>query len=112
MIATAGPRSTVAVLRQGADQVIDYTAGPVGASLDGRVDTVLNLVPLSAPDATALAPLVRPGGRIIPIATPIEPPSDAGVSAMHMVAHNDVAQLAAHNLSETGRTRGKVVIIP
>ncbi|MER7540818.1 NADP-dependent oxidoreductase [Streptomyces sp. NPDC097704] len=138
VIATASPRSTEAVLRQGADQVIDYTAGPVGAALDGRVDTLLNLVPLSPPDAAALAPLVRPGGRIVSIATPIEPAADAGVSAMHIVARNDVAHLAAlvelvdaaelsieisesrpladladvHHLSESGRTRGKVVITP
>ncbi|MFD7256347.1 NADP-dependent oxidoreductase [Streptomyces sp. NPDC059874] len=139
VIATAGPRSTEAVLRQGADQVIDYTAGPVSAALDGRpVDTLLNLVPLSPPDAAALAAVVRPGGRIVSIATPIEPSVDAGVSAMHMVAHNDVAHLAAlvelvdaatlsvdisesrpladladvHRLSQAGRTRGKVVIIP
>ncbi|MFG2873800.1 hypothetical protein ACGFYU_02050 [Streptomyces sp. NPDC048337] len=49
VIATSGPRSTEAVRRQGADQVIDYTAGPVGAALGGRVDTLRNLVPLSPP---------------------------------------------------------------
>ncbi|WP_406415341.1 NADP-dependent oxidoreductase [Streptomyces sp. NBC_00873] len=138
VIATAGARSAEAVRRQGADRVIDYTAGPVGASLDGPVDTLLNLVPLSPPDAAALAPLVRPGGRIVSIATPVESPADAGVTAMHMVARNDVARLAAlvelveagavaidisesrpltdladvHRLSEAGRTRGKVIIIP
>ncbi|SEE23181.1 NADP-dependent oxidoreductase [Streptomyces sp. TLI_105] len=138
VIATASPRSTKAVLRQGADRAIDYTAGPVGAALDARVDTLLNLVPLSPPDAAALAPLVRRGGRIVSIATPIEPSDDAGVSAVHMVARNDVAQLAAlvelvdagvlaidisesrpladladvHHLSEAGQIRGKVVIIP
>ncbi|MEU9106058.1 NADP-dependent oxidoreductase [Streptomyces xanthophaeus] len=138
VIATAGPRSTEAVLRQGADQVIDYTAGPVGGALDGPVDTLLNLVPLSPADAAALAPLVRPGGRIVSIATPIEPPADSGVSAMHMVARNETAHLTAlvelvdaavlsidisdarplsdltdvHHLSEAGRTRGKVVVIP
>ncbi|MEU9288029.1 zinc-binding dehydrogenase [Streptomyces sp. NPDC048275] len=93
---------------------------------------------MSPPDAAALAPLVRPGGRIVSIATPVESPADAGVTAMHMVARNDVAQLAAlvelveagavaidisksrpltdladvHCLSEAGRTRGKVIIIP
>ncbi|MCX4768031.1 NADP-dependent oxidoreductase [Streptomyces sp. NBC_01275] len=138
VIATAGTRSTEAVRRQGADRVIDYTAGPVHAALDGPVDALLNLVPLSPPDAAALAPLVRPGGRIVSIATPIESPADAGVTAMHMVARNDVAHLAAlvelveagavaidisesrpltdladvHRLSETGRTRGKIIIIP
>ncbi|MFE2558652.1 NADP-dependent oxidoreductase [Streptomyces sp. NPDC059352] len=138
VITTASPRSTAAVLRQGADQVIDYTAGPVGAALDGPVDILLNMVPLSPPDAAALAPLVRPGGRIVSIATPIEPSADAGVSSMHMVARNDVAHLAAlvelvdtaalsidisesrpledladvHHLSETGQIRGKVILIP
>ncbi|MFD5146278.1 NADP-dependent oxidoreductase [Streptomyces sp. NPDC058401] len=138
VIATASPRSTGAVLRQGADRVIDYTAGPVGAGLDGSVDTLLNLVPLSPPDAAALARVVRRGGRAVSIATPIEPAADAGVSALHMVARNDTAQLAAlvelvdsavltldigetrpladladvHRLSEAGRTRGKVIFIP
>ncbi|WP_371661161.1 NADP-dependent oxidoreductase [Streptomyces sp. NBC_00280] len=138
VIATAGARSAEAVRRQGADHVIDYTAGPVGASLDGPVDTLLNLVHLSPSDAAALAPLVRPGGRIVSIATPVETPADAGVTASHIVARNDTAQLAAlvelveagtvaidisesrplsdladvHRLSEAGRTRGKVVIVP
>ncbi|WP_017238031.1 NADP-dependent oxidoreductase [Streptomyces sp. SS] len=138
VIATAGPRSSAAVLRQGADQVIDYTAGPIGAALAGPVDTLLNLAPMSPQDAAGLVQLVRPGGRIVSIATPIETSADTGVSAMHMVARNDVGQLAAlvelvdaaelsidvsasrpladladvHHLSETGRIRGKVVIIP
>lgn len=138
VIATAGARSAEVVRRQGADRVIDYTAGPVGASLDGPVDTLLNLVPLSPPDAAALAPLVRPGGRIVSIATPVKSPADAGVTTMHIVARNDVAHLAAlvelveagavaidvsesrpltdladvHRLSEAGRTRGKVIIVP
>ncbi|MFD8008893.1 NADP-dependent oxidoreductase [Streptomyces sp. NPDC058955] len=138
VVATAGPRSTEAVLRQGAGQVIDYTAGPVAAALDAQVDTLLNLVPLSPQDAAALAPLVRRGGRIVSIATPITPHEDAGVSATHMVARNEVAHLAAlvglvdagvlaldisashpltdlaevHRLSESGRIRGKVLIVP
>ncbi|MFD9288934.1 NADP-dependent oxidoreductase [Streptomyces sp. NPDC060030] len=138
VLATAGARSAGAVRRQGADQVIDYTAGPVAASLDGPVDLLLNLVPLSSRDAAALAPLVRPGGRVVSIATPIEPPAGAEVTAMHMVARNDPAQLGelvrlveagavaidisgsrplsdladVHRLSEAGLTRGKVVIIP
>ncbi|WP_443065889.1 zinc-binding dehydrogenase [Streptomyces sp. NBC_00503] len=136
--ATASARSAAAVRRQGADEVVDYTAGPVGGALDGPVDTLLNLVPLSPPDSAALASLVRPGGRIVSIATPLEPPAASGVSAMHMVARNDPAQLAAlvalvdagtvtvdisasrplsdladvHRLGEAGRIRGKVVLVP
>jgi NADPH:quinone reductase-like Zn-dependent oxidoreductase len=138
VIATASPRSARAVRRHGANQVIDYTATPVAAALDGPVDTVLNLVPLSPHDAVALASAVRPGGRIVSIATPVEPPAGAGVKAMHMVARNDVEHLAAlvelvdagvvtldisashpladladvHRLGEAGLIRGKVVIIP
>ncbi|MFD4322859.1 NADP-dependent oxidoreductase [Streptomyces sp. NPDC058548] len=138
VIATAAPRSAETVRRQGADQVIDYTAGPLNASLEGPVDLLLNLVPLSPPDAAALVPLVRPGGRIVSIATPVEPPAGAGVTAMHMVARNDVSHLEAlvglveagtvaidisesrpltdltdvHRLSESGRTRGKIIIVP
>ncbi|MFE4309736.1 NADP-dependent oxidoreductase [Streptomyces sp. NPDC056891] len=138
VIATAAARSAEAVRRQGADQVIDYTAGPLNASLDGPVDLLLNLVPLSPADAAALVPLVRPGGRIVSIATPVEPPAAAGVTAMHMVARNDVTHLEAlvglveagtvaidisesrpltdladvHRLSEAGRIRGKVIIVP
>ncbi|GLX41341.1 NADPH:quinone reductase [Streptomyces roseochromogenus] len=138
VIATASPRSTEAVRRQGADEVIDYTAGPVSTALYGPVDTLLNLVPLSPPEAAALAATVRPGGRIVSIATPIEPAADAEVSAIHIVARNDVTHLAAlvalvdaaalsidisesrpladladiHHNSETGQTRGKVIIIP
>jgi len=138
VIATASARSEHAVRRQGADHVIDYTAGPVTTALDGPVDTLLNLVPLSPPDVAALIPAVRPGGRIVSVATPVAPPADAGVTAMHMVARNDVAQLAAlvelvdagrvtldisatyplaglaevHRLGEAGRIRGKVVVVP
>ncbi|MFC8538113.1 NADP-dependent oxidoreductase [Streptomyces sp. NPDC057249] len=136
--ATASARSDRAVRRHGADHVIDYTAGPVATALDAPVDTLLNLVPLSSRDAIALGSVVRPGGRIVSVATPVEPPADTGVRATHIVARNDVVQLAAlvelvdagkialdisashpladladiHRLSEAGRIRGKVVIIP
>lgn len=78
VIATASARSTQAVQRHGADHVIDYTAMPVADALDGPVDTLLNLVPLSLHDAADLASAVRTGGRIVSIATPIEPPVEAG----------------------------------
>ena len=137
VIATAGARSTGAVQKHGADHVIDYTALPVAAALDRPVDTLLNLVVLSPHDAAALASVVRPGGRIVSVTVPFEPPAETGVTATHMVARNDVAHLAAlvelvdtgkvtldisashpltaiadvHRLSEAGRIRGKVVIV-
>ncbi|MFG2631974.1 zinc-binding dehydrogenase [Streptomyces sp. NPDC048473] len=99
---------------------------------------LLNVVPLSRPDAAALATLVRPGGRIVSIASPVEPRTDAGVTAMHMIARSDVTDLAAlvalvdagevtidiresrplseladvYRRCEAGRTRGKIIITP
>ncbi|WP_424217254.1 NADP-dependent oxidoreductase (plasmid) [Streptomyces sp. BI20] len=138
VLATAGPRSAAAVREHGADRVIDHTAGPLAAALDAPVDLLLNLVPLAPPAAEALVPLVRRGGRIVSIATPVEPAADTGVSAMHFVARNDRAQLSelvglvdagvvridvgevrpltelaeVHRLSESGGIRGKVLIVP
>ncbi|BAJ33131.1 putative oxidoreductase [Kitasatospora setae KM-6054] len=138
VIATAGPRSERAVRRQGADRVVDYTAGPVAAALDRPVDVLLNLVPLSPSDAAALAPAVRPGGRIVSVATPIEPVAGSGVRATHLIARNDPARLAAlvalldageltldisathplsdladvHLRSAAGLLRGKVLLTP
>ncbi|WP_245602079.1 zinc-binding dehydrogenase [Hamadaea tsunoensis] len=138
VIATASTRSLPAVRAFGADQIVDYTAGPVADALDRPVDTLLNLVPLDPAAAAALAATVRPGGRAVSVASPVEPPTGAGVTALHMVARNDVADLAAlaalveageirldvsasyplselaevHRRSEAGLVRGKVVIIP
>ncbi|MFB8085889.1 hypothetical protein [Streptomyces sp. NPDC055992] len=55
---------------------------------------------MSPPDAVAL---VRQSGLIVSIATPITPPLDAGVRAMHMVACHDVAGLEALVELESGR---------
>ncbi len=142
VIATAGPRSAGPVRRQGADEVIDYTAGPVAAVLGGasRVDVLLNLVPLAPADAAALARVVRPGGRIVSIAGPVEAAPDVApeVTSLHMVARNDPADLSAlialvdegvvavdisethplsalaevHRLAEASRIRGKVLVTP
>lgn len=138
VIATASPRSAAAVRQSGADQIIDYTASPVHDAMQERVDTVLNLVAISPVEATALIPLVRPGGVIVSIATPIEPPPDGSLSTMHMVARNDMNHLAAlvrlvdagavrpdiaasrpladlatvHRDAESGHTRGKIILVP
>lgn len=138
VIATAGPRSTAAVRAQGADRIVDYTAVPLVEQVAEPVDTLLNLVAIQPSQTGPLAALVSPGGRIVSIATPFPPADDSGVTARHMVARNDVAQLAAlvrlvdagtvtvdvssehplsdasrvHRLSEAGRIRGKVVMLP
>jgi NADPH:quinone reductase-like Zn-dependent oxidoreductase len=136
VIATASPRSTRAVQRQGADQVVDYTNTSLDAVIDGQVDVVLNLVPLNQAQAGGLSALVRPGGRIVSATNPI--PAPVGVTTTHVVARNDPADLAAlvalvdrgvltvdiaerhaldelatlHRRSEAGDIRGKIIVHP
>lgn len=129
VIATASARSADAVRSFGADQVVDYTAEP----LPGGLDAVINLAGVDPDTAAELASLVRPGGVAVSIATPLPSPA-----ATHFVTRNDPAQLAeivdlvdageltvdvaeslplaelgaVHRRSETGRTRGKIILIP
>lgn len=129
VLATASPRSAATIRAFGADEVIDYTTEPLPAG----VDAVINLAAIDSAAAAELATLVRPGGRLVSIATPI--PAD---TAVHFVTRNDAAQLArivalvdanelrvdiaeslplteltaVHQRSETGRTRGKITLHP
>lgn len=138
VIATASPRSTAAVRHLGADQIIDYTAAPIGDGLDGPVDTVLNLAAISPQHTATLVGLVRPGGVLLSITTPVSPPAGVPMRAMHFVARNDTSQLAAlvklvdagtvridvaatrpladlpavHRDAESNHTRGKIIIVP
>jgi NADPH:quinone reductase-like Zn-dependent oxidoreductase len=126
VIATASPRSTEAVRRLGADEIVDYTA----TALPGGMDVVLNLAAVSPQEAAALA---RLGRVVVTVATPIEAPN-----AHHFVGANEPAQLTAmaelidkgelmveiaethplthlteiHRRAEAGQTRGKIVLIP
>ncbi|MEU4534463.1 NADP-dependent oxidoreductase [Streptosporangium sp. NPDC023825] len=138
VIATAGPRSTEAVRRFGADQIVDYTATPVAGALGEPVDAVLNLVAVDAGQVAPLVSLVRPGGVVVSITVPVEAPADSRVTATHFVARNDTSHLAAlvklvdagtvhvdvsasrpltdlasvHRDAESGRTRGKIILVP
>jgi NADPH:quinone reductase-like Zn-dependent oxidoreductase len=133
VVATAGPRSAARVRRLGADQLVDHTAGPLGASVDSPVDTVLNLVPLDRRLAAELVALVRPGGMIVSATPPV-----GDVPAVHFVTRRDTDQLAAlaalvdegvvavevtrsyplteldrlHRDGEAGRVHGKVTVLP
>ncbi|NUT42558.1 MAG: NADP-dependent oxidoreductase [Thermoactinospora sp.] len=124
VIATASARSAEAVGRLGADEVVDYTAGP----LPGGMDVLLNLAAVPEEQAAALAGL---GRTAVTVATPIE-------GAAHFVMRNDPEQLAAlarlidkgdlvievaeshplsalaelHRRAESGRTRGKITLYP
>ncbi|SEG66081.1 NADPH:quinone reductase [Nonomuraea solani] len=120
--ATASPRSAAAVAGLGADEVVDYTAGP----LPGDMDVLLNLAAVTEEDAAALAGLAR---TVVTVATPIE-------GGTHFITRNDPEQLALiaalidkgeltvevaethpvselatiHLRAEAGDTRGKIVL--
>ncbi|MEU8194331.1 NADP-dependent oxidoreductase [Microbispora amethystogenes] len=133
VIATAGnTRSAAAVRACGADEVVDYLTDP----LPGDLDVLLNLVPFAPGAGPDLARLVRPGGHLVSITAPVQPPPGSRVTATRFVTRNDVDQLtematlvdaeeivvdvaerrpladlaAVHRMAEAGRTRGKVVI--
>ena len=134
VLATASPRSAPTVRSFGADEVLDYTAGPL--AVGEPVDAVVNCAAIPSDAAAALVPLVRPGGRIVTVATPIA--ASGSVTAWHMVVRNDPADLAAlvalvdagviqlditgrrrlanlpdlHQLSESGATHGKIIVTP
>jgi len=134
VIGTAGPANHELVRSLGADEVLDYNAGPISEQLDqvgGQVDAVLDLV---GGEALADAPKqVKDTGRI---ASVIEADTVLGLGGTYVFvrperAHLDaLAALAdagkltvtvaktfgldqvaeAHRLSEAGHPAGKVVI--
>ncbi|MFI5933155.1 NADP-dependent oxidoreductase [Actinoplanes sp. NPDC051494] len=119
---------------RGADEVLDYTAGPLRPG--EPVDAVVNCAAIGDAAAAALPALVRPGGRVVTVATPV--PATDDVAAWHMVVRHDPAGLGAlvalvdgeviklditgrgdltdlpelHRLAEGGGLRGKVVVTP
>ncbi|OKI31121.1 NADPH:quinone reductase [Streptomyces sp. CB03911] len=138
VIAVAGPHSAAAVARLGADQVLDRTAGPLAEAVGRPVDVVLNLAPVAPEAAAALVPLVRPGGLLVSVATPVVVPPGVNATAVHLVARNDAGQLArlvrlvdsgaltvpiaashpledlarVHRGSEAGPAGGKITLVP
>ncbi|WP_218010045.1 NADP-dependent oxidoreductase [Actinomadura kijaniata] len=135
VIATASGRSAAAVRRLGAHEIVDYTRTPLAEAVGEPVDLALHLVP-STEAGTALAALVRPGGSLVSATGPV-PVADPSVRAVHFVARNDTAQLAAlvglvdagavrveaaarplreladvHRAGEAGEIAGKVVLTP
>ncbi|KXK60390.1 NADPH:quinone reductase [Micromonospora rosaria] len=138
VIATASPRSTDVVRQLGADEVVDYTATPLGAALDDPVDVILNLVVVSARHAATLMSLVRPGGVVVSATVALDAPAGSPVTAVRFVARNDTGHLAAlvelvdagavrvdiaasrpltdlasvHRDAESGHVRGKTILVP
>ncbi|GAA2645709.1 NADP-dependent oxidoreductase [Dactylosporangium fulvum] len=134
VIATASARSAGVLRALGADEIVDYTRVPLHEALAAPVDTVLHLVGREMD----LVPLVRPGGRIVSVTTPVHAPPATGVTAVHFVVGNTPGDLAAlvrlvddgavrldvsaeyrfedlpavHRAAEAGALRGKVIVTP
>jgi NADPH:quinone reductase-like Zn-dependent oxidoreductase len=96
VIATASARTRSQVEAQGADEVIDHTAGDVSAALSGPVDVLLNLAPISPEQFSALAARVGDGGAIVNTTVWMPAPSDEarGVRGIDLYVRSDPAQLA------------------
>jgi NADPH:quinone reductase-like Zn-dependent oxidoreductase len=131
VVGTASPENHPALRDLGVSEVVDYHEGPVSARLSTPVDAVLDLV---GGDALADAPVqVKDPRRITSVIDPqtvlglggryvfVRPERDHLDALAHLVADGslrvDVAErfplervADAHRLSETGHTRGKIVL--
>jgi NADPH:quinone reductase-like Zn-dependent oxidoreductase len=134
-IGTGSTRNRDFVLGLGVDEYVDYTAQDV-AEVVQDADVALDTV--GGETTASLVPTVRPGGVIVTIAS--APPEDAarerGMRAELLIMSPDADQLAriadlvaagdvrveiaevlplaevarAHELSESGHTRGKIIL--
>ena len=135
VIGTGSSRNRDFVLGRGAEQYVDYTQQDVAEAVSG-VDLAFDTV--GGETTQSLVPTVREGGMLVVIAT--APPEEAararGVRAELLVMSPNAEQLAriaqhvadgdvlveiaeviplaevrrAHELSESGHTRGKIVL--
>lgn len=140
VIATASPRSADAVRAAGADQVVDHTTTDVLGALDGQVDVLLNLAPVSPEQFEANVAAVRDGGVVVSTTAFLATPGDEsrGVRAATVFVRPDRARLAElvslvdagelvvevtrrialaelpalHAEAEAGRITGKVIVLP
>ena len=140
VIATASPQTRAQVLAQGADEVIDHTAGDVSAALAEPIDVLLNLAPISPEQFGALAARVTDGGVIVNTTVWMPAPSDEarGVRGIDLYVRSDPAQLvelstrvdrgeltidiaervpmaelpAVHTRAADGTLGGKIIVLP
>ena len=140
IIATASGRTRAHVTAQGADQVIDHTAGDVSAAISEPIDVLLNLAPISPEQFAALAARVGDGGVIVNTTVWMPAPSDEarGVRGIDLFVRSDATELAelsarvdrgeltvdiaervpmadlpsVHTRAGDGSLTGKVVILP
>lgn len=140
VIATASPRSFEAVRDAGAHQIVDHTTTDVLGAIDGQVDVLLNLAPVTPEQFAANVAAVRDGGTVVSTTAFMETPGDEerGVAAStvfvvpnrelltELVSLVDTGSLtvevtrriplaelpALHAEAETGRISGKVIVLP
>lgn len=140
VIATASPRTRGQVERQGADVVVDHTAGDLPAAIGEPVDVLLNLAPITPEQLTDLLAVVADGGVIVNTTVWMPAPSDEarGVRGIDLYVRSDASQLAGlaervdrgeltvdiaervpmtdlasiHARAEEGALPGKVVVLP
>lgn len=91
VVATASPRSAATVTAEGADEIIDYTSGPVTTA---PVDAVLNLARADEPALAALVALVKPGGVLVSTAGDAPADQERQVKTISMYVRSDAKQLA------------------
>jgi NADPH:quinone reductase-like Zn-dependent oxidoreductase len=96
VIATASAQTRAQVQSQGADEVIDHTAGEVSAAISDPVDVLLNLAPISPEQFSALAAQVSDGGVIVNTTVWMPAPSDEarGVRGIDLFVRSEAAELA------------------
>lgn len=140
VIATASPRSFEAVRDAGAHQIVDHTTTDVLGAIDGQVDVLLNLAPVTPEQFAANVAAVRDGGTVVSTTAFMETPGDeergvaastvfvvpnrerltelvslvdAGSLTVEVTRRIPLAELPAlHAEAETGRISGKVIVLP
>jgi NADPH:quinone reductase-like Zn-dependent oxidoreductase len=140
VIASGSPRTRDQLISEGADEIVDHTAGDVGAAVREPVDVLLNLAPISPDQFAALAGVVGDGGVIVNTTVWMPAPSDEarGVRGIDLYVRSDAPQLAGlaarvdrgelsvniaervpmtdlasvHRRAADGTLDGKVVILP
>ena len=138
VIGTGSARNRDFVLGLGADEYVDYTEQDVGEVVSGVADVAFDTV--GGDTTETLLPTLREGGILVTIAAapPEEAAAERGVRAVLHVTSPSAEQLArvadlvasgdvrveisevlplsevkrAHELSESGHTRGKIVLTP
>jgi NADPH:quinone reductase-like Zn-dependent oxidoreductase len=95
VIATATSRTREQVTKQGADEIVDHSAGDVSGAVREPVDVLLNLAPISPDQFAALAGDVRDGGVIVNTTVWMPAPADEarGVRGIDLFVHSDATEL-------------------